>query len=32
MMPAASLKAKDWADIARRSRAFTDALDNITAC
>jgi hypothetical protein len=26
------LKAKDWADIARRSRAFTDALDNITAC
>jgi 2-dehydro-3-deoxyphosphogluconate aldolase / (4S)-4-hydroxy-2-oxoglutarate aldolase len=32
MMPAASLKAKDWVDIARRSRAFTDALDNITAC
>ncbi|HEY1382345.1 MAG TPA: bifunctional 4-hydroxy-2-oxoglutarate aldolase/2-dehydro-3-deoxy-phosphogluconate aldolase [Dongiaceae bacterium] len=32
MMPAASLKAKDWADIARRSRAFTDALDNIIAC
>jgi 2-dehydro-3-deoxyphosphogluconate aldolase/(4S)-4-hydroxy-2-oxoglutarate aldolase len=32
MMPAASLKAKDWADIARRSRAFTDALDNITSC
>ena len=31
MMPAASLKAKDWADIARRSRAFTDALDNITS-
>ena len=31
MMPAASLKAKDWSDIARRSRAFTDALDNITA-
>ncbi len=32
MMPAAALKAKDWADIARRARAFTDALDNITAC
>lgn len=32
MMPAASLKAKDWTDIARRSRAFADALDNITAC
>ena len=32
MLPAAALKAKDWADIARRSRAFTDALDNITAC
>jgi 2-dehydro-3-deoxyphosphogluconate aldolase / (4S)-4-hydroxy-2-oxoglutarate aldolase len=32
MMPAASLNAKDWADIARRSRAFTDALDNITSC
>jgi len=31
MMPAASLKAKDWTDIARRSRAFTDALANITA-
>ena len=25
-------QGKDWADIARRSRAFTDALDNITAC
>lgn len=32
MMPATALKAKDWADIARRSRAFTDALNNITAC
>jgi len=32
MMPATSLKAKDWTDIARRTRAFTDALDNITAC
>ena len=32
MLPAASLKAKDWGDIARRSRAFTDALDNIAAC
>jgi 2-dehydro-3-deoxyphosphogluconate aldolase / (4S)-4-hydroxy-2-oxoglutarate aldolase len=32
MMLAAALKAKDWADIARRSRIFTDALDNITAC
>ncbi|HEY3146537.1 MAG TPA: bifunctional 4-hydroxy-2-oxoglutarate aldolase/2-dehydro-3-deoxy-phosphogluconate aldolase [Dongiaceae bacterium] len=32
MLPAAALKAKDWVDIARRSRAFTDALDNITAC
>jgi 2-dehydro-3-deoxyphosphogluconate aldolase / (4S)-4-hydroxy-2-oxoglutarate aldolase len=32
MMPPASLKAKDWADIARRTRAFTDALSNITAC
>jgi 2-dehydro-3-deoxyphosphogluconate aldolase/(4S)-4-hydroxy-2-oxoglutarate aldolase len=31
MMPAASLKARDWADIARRSRAFMDALDNITS-
>jgi 2-dehydro-3-deoxyphosphogluconate aldolase/(4S)-4-hydroxy-2-oxoglutarate aldolase len=32
MMPATALKTKDWADIARRSRAFTDALSNITAC
>jgi 2-dehydro-3-deoxyphosphogluconate aldolase/(4S)-4-hydroxy-2-oxoglutarate aldolase len=32
MMPATALKAKDWADITRRSRAFTDALNNITAC
>jgi 2-dehydro-3-deoxyphosphogluconate aldolase / (4S)-4-hydroxy-2-oxoglutarate aldolase len=32
MMAAASLKAKDWADIARRTRAFTDALNNITTC
>ncbi len=32
MMPATALKAKDWGEIARRSRAFTDALDNITAC
>ena len=32
MMPAASLKAKDWADIARRARAFTDAVDNTTSC
>jgi 2-dehydro-3-deoxyphosphogluconate aldolase/(4S)-4-hydroxy-2-oxoglutarate aldolase len=32
MMPATSLKAKDWGDIARRARAFTDALDNITTC
>jgi 2-dehydro-3-deoxyphosphogluconate aldolase/(4S)-4-hydroxy-2-oxoglutarate aldolase len=32
MMPATALKAKDWSEIARRSRAFTDALDNITAC
>jgi 2-dehydro-3-deoxyphosphogluconate aldolase/(4S)-4-hydroxy-2-oxoglutarate aldolase len=32
MMPAAALKAKDWADIARRARAFTDALDNIISC
>jgi len=32
MMPATALKAKDWADIARRSRAFTDALNNIIAC
>lgn len=32
MIPAASLKSKDWADIARRSRAFTDALDHITTC
>lgn len=31
MMPAAALKAKDWADIARRARAFTDALDNIAS-
>jgi len=32
MMPAVALKAKDWAEIARRSRAFTDALDNIATC
>jgi 2-dehydro-3-deoxyphosphogluconate aldolase/(4S)-4-hydroxy-2-oxoglutarate aldolase len=32
MMPAASLKAKDWADIARRARTFTDTLDNIISC
>lgn len=32
MMPAVALKARDWQDIARRARAFTDALDNITAC
>jgi 2-dehydro-3-deoxyphosphogluconate aldolase/(4S)-4-hydroxy-2-oxoglutarate aldolase len=32
MMPAAALKAKDWADIARRTRAFTDALSNVTSC
>lgn len=32
MMPAASLKAKDWPEIARRARAFTDAILNITAC
>lgn len=32
MIPAASLKAKDWADIARRARTFTDALLSITAC
>lgn len=32
MLPAAALKAKDWAEIARRSRAFTDALGNIAAC
>ncbi|MEZ5831052.1 MAG: bifunctional 4-hydroxy-2-oxoglutarate aldolase/2-dehydro-3-deoxy-phosphogluconate aldolase [Dongiaceae bacterium] len=32
MMPAASLKSKDWADIARRTRAFTDALANIISC
>ncbi|WP_119300801.1 bifunctional 4-hydroxy-2-oxoglutarate aldolase/2-dehydro-3-deoxy-phosphogluconate aldolase [Dongia deserti] len=31
-MPAASLKARDWADIARRTRAFTDGLDNIVSC
>jgi 2-dehydro-3-deoxyphosphogluconate aldolase/(4S)-4-hydroxy-2-oxoglutarate aldolase len=32
MMPASALKGKDWADIARRTRAFTDALENIAAC
>ena len=32
MLPAATLKAKDWVDIARRSRAFTDAINNITIC
>ncbi|HEU4826259.1 MAG TPA: bifunctional 4-hydroxy-2-oxoglutarate aldolase/2-dehydro-3-deoxy-phosphogluconate aldolase [Dongiaceae bacterium] len=32
MLPAMALKAKDWPEIARRSRAFTDAVDNITSC
>jgi hypothetical protein len=32
MMPAASMKAKNWADIARRARAFTDALSNVSSC
>ncbi|HEX6118246.1 MAG TPA: bifunctional 4-hydroxy-2-oxoglutarate aldolase/2-dehydro-3-deoxy-phosphogluconate aldolase [Dongiaceae bacterium] len=32
MLPAVALKAKDWPEIARRSRAFTDAVDNITSC
>lgn len=32
MLPAAALKAKDWGEIARKSRAFTDALANIVAC
>ena len=32
MLPAMALKAKDWAEIARRSRAFTDAVDNLISC
>jgi 2-dehydro-3-deoxyphosphogluconate aldolase/(4S)-4-hydroxy-2-oxoglutarate aldolase len=32
MMPAASMKAKNWADIARRARAFSDALSNVSSC
>jgi 2-dehydro-3-deoxyphosphogluconate aldolase / (4S)-4-hydroxy-2-oxoglutarate aldolase len=32
MMPAAALKAKDWAEITRRTHAFTDALSNVTSC
>jgi 2-dehydro-3-deoxyphosphogluconate aldolase/(4S)-4-hydroxy-2-oxoglutarate aldolase len=32
MLPAMALKAKDWAEIARRSRAFTDAVDNLVSC
>jgi hypothetical protein len=30
MLPADALKRKDWAEIARRTRAFTDALAGIT--
>lgn len=30
MMPGAALKARDWTEVARRARAFTDALANIT--
>ncbi|HET6621195.1 MAG TPA: bifunctional 4-hydroxy-2-oxoglutarate aldolase/2-dehydro-3-deoxy-phosphogluconate aldolase [Dongiaceae bacterium] len=32
MLPAMALKTKDWPEIARRSRAFADAVDNITSC
>ena len=32
MLPAAALKARDWAEIARKSRVFTDTLAGITAC
>ncbi|MGH6892563.1 MAG: bifunctional 4-hydroxy-2-oxoglutarate aldolase/2-dehydro-3-deoxy-phosphogluconate aldolase [Dongiaceae bacterium] len=32
MLPAAALKAKDWTEIAGKSRAFTDALGGIRAC
>jgi 2-dehydro-3-deoxyphosphogluconate aldolase/(4S)-4-hydroxy-2-oxoglutarate aldolase len=32
MLPAMALKAKDWVEIARRSRAFADAVDNLISC
>jgi 2-dehydro-3-deoxyphosphogluconate aldolase / (4S)-4-hydroxy-2-oxoglutarate aldolase len=32
MLPAAALKARDWDEIARKSRVFSDTLAGITAC
>lgn len=32
MLPGDALKRKDWAEIARRSRGFSDAIGNTTAC
>lgn len=32
MLPAAALKARDWDEIARKSRVFTDTVAGITAC